>query len=172
MGAMLLAALGLLFFIPWFTGDKILFPRHTASYLPWRDTVPARDLRQIDKAANPLMSDKVYMFQPELTLSRRRIHEGHLPLWDPYTLAGIPHIAQGLPATFDPLNFSYLIMAPERSYVLTGFLQTVLGAVFMLLFLRSLELRHFPATIGGMAFGFSGWMLVHLHYFMITGAAM
>ncbi len=172
MGGLLLAALGILFFAPWLSGDKIFFPKHTASYLPWRDEVSQETLEELEQAANPLMTDKVYMFQPELLLSKESFLDGRLPLWDPYTLGGIPHLAQGRPAAFELLNMGYLFLPPERAYAFTALLQTVLGAFFMLLFLRSLEIRHFAATIGALAFGFSGWMLVHLHYFMITGAAL
>ncbi|MFH2000164.1 MAG: YfhO family protein [Planctomycetota bacterium] len=172
MGAVLLLVLGLLFFGPMIAGDQILFPGHTATYLPWSDETPQEELELLRSLDNPLMGDKVRIFHPQQVFDKRSLGEGRLPLWDPYTLCGIPHLAQGLPALFSLLNMGYLFEKPERAYALTGLLQTVLGAIFMLLFLRSLEIRHFAATMGGFIFGFSGWMLVHLHYFMITGAAM
>jgi len=172
MGAALLLVLGLLFFGPMLIDGQILFPIHTATFLPWSDETPDDVLRNMHTLDNPLMGDKVRIFHPQLVFNKRSLGEGRLPLWDPYTLCGIPHLAQGLPALFALPNIGYLFTDPECSYTLTALLQTVLGAIFMLLFLRSLEIRHFAATMGGFIFGFSGWMLIHLHYFMITGAAM
>jgi hypothetical protein len=169
---MLLAVLGLLFFAPFYTDDVIFFPVHTATYPPWKDEIPQKTFKQLQRQSTPLMTDKVYIFHPELEYSKKAIHEGHLPLWDPYVLGGIPHLAQGLPGIFDVLNAGYLFMDTSKAYVLTGLLQIVLGAIFMLLFLRALEIHHFAATLGGLAFGFSGWMLLHLHYFMMCSAAV
>lgn len=172
MGGMLLTALGLLFIGPFLAEDQILFPAHTATYLPWRDDMPKDELKELEASSNRLMADKLHMFHPELIHNKRSLLDGRLPLWDPYTLGGIPHLAQGLPSVFQILNMGYLFMDPENAYALTAFLQIVLASLFMLLFLRSLEIHHFSAFVGGLVFGFSGWMLIHLHYYMITGAAM
>lgn len=172
MGALLLLVLGLIFFGPMLIDDEILFPIHTATFLPWSDETPDEVLKNLHSLDNPLMGDKVRIFHPQLILNKRSLAEGRLPMWDPYTLCGVPHLAQGLPALFALPNITYLFTEPERSYAITALLQTVLGAILMLLFLRALEIRHFAATMGGFVFGFSGWMLIHLHYFMITGAAM
>jgi hypothetical protein len=172
MGGMLLAVLGLLFFAPFFTDDVIFFPVHTATFPPWKEEIPQRTYKQLQRQSTPLMTDKVYIFHPELEFSKKAVRDGRLPLWDPHVLGGIPHLAQGLPGLFDVLNVGYLFMDTSKAYVLTGLLQIVLGSIFMLLFLRALEIRHFAATLGGLAYGFSGWMLLHLHYFMICSAAV
>ncbi len=172
LGALLLVCLGFVFFSPLFFGDSLLFPVHTSTYPPWQGELSPETLQELEKTSNSLMADKVHIFHPELVKSRRSLSSCELPLWDPYTLGGIPHLAQGLPATFHLVNAGYLFMRPEAAYAVTAFLQTVLAAIFMLLFLRSLEIRLFPAFAGGLVFGFSGWMLIHLHYFQITGAAM
>ena len=172
LGMLLLVGLACLFFEPYILGDGMLFPVHTGTYPPWRDAAPPEAVAAWEAAANPLMADKLHMFHPEQVLDRRALDEGRLPLWDPHTLSGIPHLAQGMPGLFHLPNLPLLFMAPERAYAWVGLIQVALASIFMLLFLRSLSLGHFPATVGGLLFGYSGWMLVRLHYFMITGAAI
>ncbi|MBU0755239.1 MAG: YfhO family protein, partial [Planctomycetes bacterium] len=172
MVGLLLVVLGWLFFAPFFMGDMILFPQHTGSLLPWKDELSKDQIKELRRASNPLMTDKVFMFHPDLMINKKALGEGRIPLWDPYPMGGVPHHAQGLPGLFSLANCAYLFMDIARSHAVSGFVQVVLAGLFMMLFLRALEIRHFPAFLGGLAFGCSGWMLFHLHYFMMTSAAL
>jgi len=172
LGALFLLALAVSFFWPYLFDDALFFPAHTGTMLPWRDEIDSKILDEMDSSANMLAADKIHMFHPELTINKRSIQRGEAPLWDPYSLGGIPHLAQGMPGLFHILNYSYFFMEIEKSYAIISLIQIFAGALFMLMFLRALGLHIFAATIGGMVFGFSGWMLLHLHYFMISGAAM
>lgn len=172
LGAMLLVVLSLLFFVPFLTNDAILFPLHTAVLPPWSDETPKKTVKELEDRSNRLMTDKFYVFHPELLVSKEALGNGRLPLWDPYSLGGIPHLAQGLPGLFNVAGAAYLIFDPAKAYAISGLVQVILAGLFMLLFLRALEIRHFAAFLGGISFAFSGWMLFHLHYFMICSAAL
>src|SRR3954454_9886557 len=58
---------------------------------------------------NRLLMDPTLQFQPWLEFNRATIREGKLPLWNPYAGCGVPHLANGQSAVFDPFSlFAYL----------------------------------------------------------------
>jgi hypothetical protein len=95
----------------------------------------------------------------------RSIKQGAWPLWDPYTYSG--HIFSGemqtgsfyplyLPLAIFPLN-SYGLLAPglyHIMYVVSHFL----GAWFMFLLVRELELTDFAAIVAGICFSLGGFL--------------
>ncbi|MDQ4078565.1 MAG: hypothetical protein M3220_20280 [Chloroflexota bacterium] len=94
------------------------------------------------------------------TFVARELRYGRLPLWDPYTFAGQPAIADSLFATFYPLGlWQVLFSAPMPLWVLEveAVAHLALAAIFTFLLLHRLTGSVGAGAIGGTAFALSGW---------------
>ena len=59
---------------------------------------------------NSVDSDIIQQTIPWLTLAANQVHQGHLPLWNPYSGAGLPLAFNGQSATFSlPTLLAYLV---------------------------------------------------------------
>jgi len=106
---------------------------------------------------------------PWKLLSLDLIRSGQLPLWNPYNFSGEPLLANIQTTIFSP--FSLLFLATPNFDIAWSWyiiLCPFLGTVFMLLFLRSLNLSFKACLIGALAFGFSGRMLTWLEWGVVT----
>jgi len=59
--------------------------------------------------------DNLGMYFPMLEYAASSLRAGHLPLWNPYQLAGIPFLATHPPEVFYPLNLPYLFLSTDRA---------------------------------------------------------
>lgn len=104
------------------------------------------------------------------TYLARSLREGVLPLWDPYLGFGHPHLGNGLSGVLYPLNWlQAAIPAPYRDAVY--FLNWILAAWFLYLYLRRLGLGATEALLGGTVVFSSGWFHGWLALREITGVA-
>lgn len=125
---------------------------------------------------NPKTSDQIQLFIPWTTLAWTQVHQGHLPLWNPYSVLGMPLAFNwesapfGLPALIGylfPLRYAYtagvlvtLVITGTGVYVLGKVLDLgVLGCV-MAATVYELSGR-FMATLGwslGSVMSWAGWL--------------
>ena len=78
---------------------------------------------------------------------------GHLPLWNPYILSGIPLVGDAVSNPFDPLNILFIFLNPVNAYEVMISLQLFLAGLFMFLYLRkSLNLNSLSALLGGVLY--------------------
>jgi hypothetical protein len=85
---------------------------------------------------------------------------GHLPLWNPMILGGLPYIA---PVTHGdvlyPTSFLRYFLSADKVTDLGFVLHYILAGLFMFLFLRRLHVSWVGATVGGLAYQLSGIMI-------------
>ena len=85
---------------------------------------------------------------------------GHLPLWNPMILGGLPYIA---PVTHGdvlyPTSFLRYFLSADKVTNLGFVLHYILAALFTFLFLRRLHVSWVGATVGGLAYQLSGIMI-------------
>jgi hypothetical protein len=63
---------------------------------------------------NRLLMDPVLQFQPWLEFNRAMFWDGRLPLWNSASGCGVPHLANGQSAPFDPFHLiAYLGPLPD-----------------------------------------------------------
>lgn len=75
----------------------------------WRGVAPAG----FQFPANPLLSDVVFQNVPWLVFNYQNLHQGILPLWNPFVLGGAPYLANEQSAILYPLNLLlYLLPMP------------------------------------------------------------
>lgn len=113
---------------------------------------------------NSLLFDVAFQFFPWSSHSLTSIHNWTIPLWNPYSLAGLPFLANHQSSVFELtklLGYSLGLSAvwlPSLSWWLT----IALAGFFTFAFLRELDLSFPAAVIGGSAFALSGPMIVWL----------
>ena len=86
--------------------------------------------------------------------------EGSLPLWNPYSAAGTPHLANAQSAPLDPLLAPVHATGGIRAWDLSLLLAYVLAAVAMYALLTSAGLTIAAAITGSTAFSLSGFVFV------------
>jgi hypothetical protein len=100
------------------------------------------------------------------------LREGHLPLWNPYMLAGTPLLASIYPGALYPPNWLFALFAPTTAMnivVITTYHLTIIGTY---LYARRIGMTRVGALIAGVAFTFGGYMMAHMgHTSRIAAAA-
>ena len=125
-------------------------------YHPWRDSLVNQYPNGV-AFKNFLITDPVRQQYPWRELAMENIKKGQLPNWNPYVLAGVPLLANIQAAVFYPLNIIYFLMPFSIGWSMQIVLQTLLGGVFMLLFLRNLKLCPEAQILGALAWVGSGF---------------
>ena len=111
---------------------------------------------------NVVDSDLVQLFLPWTTLAWNQVHQGHLPLWDPYSLLGLPLAFNWQSAPFSlPALAGYLV--PVRfAFDLALVVKLVLAGSGTFILCRLLGVGIFSAAFAGTVYelsgAFSGWL--------------
>lgn len=169
--ALLLAALGYalvatVLFSRSFPADRLLVPMHTERLEPWRSDLSPERSSELAEGEFTSQSDKLLSFRPDDTITRQAFAERRLPLWNPTNAGGVPHLAQGLYGVFYPLHLAaQAVWSPERAYGFLAALHHFLAALFTFLFLRRIGTGTGGAFVAGLAFGFSSYLLMRVHYY-------
>ncbi len=96
-----------------------------------------------------------------------------LPLWTPYIFGGYPILAQGEMGAFYPLNlllFSFL--APDIAFNYSVILNFFLGALFLFLYARVLNLNITSSLLAAFAFSFSGFFVMQIRHINMINTAI
>ncbi len=111
------------------------------------------------------------------------LKSGTIPLWDPTLGTGSPFLGGGthhpmfLQAhlhLFYPLNVLWLGLAERKQFIPHALLQYhhafhyLLAGVFTYAYGRQLGLARFPASLAGIAFMFSGFLLAHVQHWTMV----
>ena len=93
---------------------------------------------------------------PVAEYAKHSILHGTIPLWNPYSLNGIPFTAQWSPMVFYPATLIYLLIPTWYALPLFMFLHLVMGGVGMRQLLLNLTKSEKAASLAGFSFAFSG----------------
>lgn len=154
---------------PTLTGARTLIPADNLyEWQPWRSLAPALG---IGIPHNALLSDLVlenYAWKRFLVAAFRR---GELPLWNPYLFAGAPFLANGQSSALYPFTLLFLVLPIPQAYGLFNALQLFLAALGMYALARVWGLGRAAATLAGVAYAFSAFMVVSQVFPMILAGA-
>ncbi len=108
---------------------------------------------------NPFAGDQVTQMIPWTQLAWTQIHNGQLPLWNPYNALGVPLAFNWQSATFSlPALLSY--MAPLRAaYTVQVLVTLVVAGTGVYVLARVLRLNVVACALAGTVFGLSGSFL-------------
>ncbi|MCX6705475.1 MAG: hypothetical protein NT162_04045 [Candidatus Woesebacteria bacterium] len=113
---------------------------------------------------NISLTDVFSQLFPWRSLAIDLIKQAVPPLWNPYSFSGYPLLANWQSAPFYPLNLLMFIFGNTHGYGIMVFLQPILAASFMYIFLRQLKLSRVAAGLGGLVSAYSGFVMVYLEY--------
>lgn len=91
-----------------------------------------------------------------------------LPMWNPYSLAGTPLLANFQSSVFYPLNFLFFLLPFYLSWSILVLSAPVLGGIFMFLYLLNKKLNKYSCLIGGISFALSGFFVAWLEWNVLT----
>lgn len=123
-----------------------------------------------------LWEDFVYQWYPFRQYAATALAAGELPLWNPYTVNGMPFLAEIQTEVFYlPMLLLTFFVQHGRLDVfwleLVNVLHFFLAGAGMYLLVRSFALRRMAALIAGITFAFSGFLVTHAIHQVITGVA-
>lgn len=140
-------------------------------YHPWRDLYQKTNPQGVP-FKNFLITDPVRQQYPWRYLSLKQLFSGEMPLWNPYSFAGYPLLANLQSAFFYPLNILYLFLPFNLGWSLQIFLQPLLTSLFLYLYLRELNLRKEASLLGAISFSFSGFSMAWLEWNTLLQVAL
>lgn len=107
--------------------------------------------------------DQAETFYPWQVFMSRAARSGQVPLWNPYSFAGAPFLANGQNgALYPPRVGLSLVAPPERVHDLLVASHMFLGGLTMFLLLAYFATSYPAALIGGLAWMVNSFMLVWL----------
>jgi len=150
----------LIFFWPAVFGRRVLLPVDLVFDVDplWQPLAPAG----YTGPSNSILSDQVNQFFPWRLFTLRSLAQGQLPLWNPYTDAGLPFLGNAQSAIFSPFNLLGYLFPLYSSYVITAFLRLFVAGIFAFLFAREIGLGRYGAMLVMVAFTFSGPLIIWL----------
>ena len=101
----------------------------------------------------------------------RLLAHGELPLWNPYTFAGMPLLAALQPGVFYPPNWLFMLLAPGLAMKLVVISVYQVALIGSYLFGRALNMGRMAALVTGVTFAFGGFMIDHLEQVNFIAAA-
>lgn len=113
---------------------------------------------------NGVIADPVDQMIPFLAWNRDQLWAGKLPLWNPYSGWGAPHLANYQSAVFSPFSLPFYLLGMRAALVVAAFLKLWSLGYATYLFLRSVAVRHTAALAGAVAFMFSGYNVLWLSW--------
>jgi len=172
LGFLIIASLPLLFFWKFFLKGLIPVPADiiVGTSFPFRGYVWDNFVAGVP-VKNGLISDVVSQLYPWRLLAAWEWQKGHVPLWNPYILGGMPLMANVQSAVFYPLNFIFFFWPNGISWGITIILQVALSFWFMFLFLREVNFSKIVSTFGALIFAFNGFSLFWLEWGSLVAVA-
>lgn len=150
--------LSVVFLCRFFVFGKIPFPGDllVSFYAPWSAEYNMTTIYQ--------GGDVIRQLYPWKSLSIDTLKSGEFPLWNPYSFAGNPHLANIQSAIFYPFNFIFFITSKIASWVILTFLQPILSGFFLYLFLRIRKVSKLGSILGSISFSYSLFLMVWLEW--------
>ena len=160
-------ALVLIFFRDPLTTDTINAPvDYYESLPPWANVIKHAH------PSNPFINDVALQLVPWAHAVREHWRAFEVPLWEPTAASGYPLLANGQSQALSILRLLALPLTLGHALTAEAAWKVLLALTFTFLFCRRRGYSLVASGIGAIAFGFSGFILVWLHFAHATVAAM
>lgn len=107
----------------------------------------------------PIGSDQLRIYYPSYSFTVSELKNFRIPLWNPYSFAGQPHVAELQSVAFYPLNIFALVLPFDAFWNFMRLSPSILAAFFMYLYLKRLKLSQLAAIFGALSWGFGPFIL-------------
>ena len=163
----------LFFFKPFMFNGKLPIPSDTiiGLYHPFRDLY-AKNYPNGIPFKNFLITDPVRQQYPWRHLSISLEKKLELPLWNPYSFSGTPHLANFQSGSLYPLNILYFLLPFNLAWSILIVLQPFLAGLFLYLYLRYMRINRVSSLLGALTFSFSGFSIAWMEWNTILQVAM
>src|SRR3989344_5486930 len=140
-------------------------------YHPYRDFY-AKDYPRGIPFKNSLITDPVRQQYPWKELVVNLEKNLQLPLWNPYSFSGTPHLANFQSGAFSPFNIIFFILPFSFAWSFNIFLQPLLIAIFTFFFLDNLKLDRKASILGALIFAFCGFSVAWIEWGNILATSL
>lgn len=113
---------------------------------------------------NDAMPDVIGQIYPWRVFTVETWQSGFVPLWNPYSFAGTPHLANYQSAVLSPLNFGFYIFPFIEWWSVLILLQPLLAGIFTYFFVKNLKVSRMSALISSISFMFCGFVVSWMGY--------
>jgi Bacterial membrane protein YfhO len=97
--------------------------------------------------------------------------DGEIPLWNPYTFAGMPLLAALQAGVFYPPNWLFVLLPPGAAMKLVVISVYQVALIGSYIYARALNMGRAAALVTGITFAFGGFMIDHLEQVNFIAAA-
>lgn len=111
---------------------------------------------------NLVQSDVAIQILPFIAFNRAEFAAGRIPLWNPYSAWGAPHLGNGQSGVFSPFVLPLYLLDWRWGLLLSAGLRLFVAGFFTYLLLRRFDVSFWPAVSAGTLYMFSGPLLVWL----------
>lgn len=113
---------------------------------------------------NGAMPDLITQIYPWKHFTISSFFNLQIPLWDPYSFTGMPHLANYQSAVLSPFNILFFIFKFVDAWSILILLQPLLAGIFMYIFVRTIGPSKIGSLISSVSFMFCGFITVWLSY--------
>ncbi len=151
----------LLFAFPAFLLGLIPFPSdyQVAFFAPW-SAYP----ELFTPVKNESMPDIIGQIYPWRYFSIESWKNLIIPLWNPYSFGGTPHLANYQSAVLSPLNIGFFIFPFINWWSMLILLQPLFAGLFMYFYMRSVKVGKVGSIISSLSFMFCGFITSWMAY--------
>jgi hypothetical protein len=159
LAIIVLFAIPAAFLSPVLLTDRVLVGDSMARYIPWDRYEDVDSLGPL----NEDYADTLLAYYPQILVAREIVRSGSLPLWNPYTLSGVPFLAAApwLGFFYAPYLLFY-VLDPLKVLGYLALLQMGLAGAFTYLYVRSIACHRLASLLGALSFGFGGFLLANV----------
>ncbi len=154
-------AVWFIFSSPLFLKEKVPFSStyQVNFFSPW-NTYPGFS----SPVKNNAMPDVISQIVPWKTFTIDVFKNFQVPLWNPYSFSGTPHLANYQSAVLSPFNLIFFILPFIDGWSLLVLLQPLLAGLFMYLCLRSFKISKEASVLGSLSFMLCGFIVTWMAY--------
>lgn len=121
---------------------------------------------------NGAMPDIITQIYPWKHFTIEEWKKGEIPLWNPYSFSGTPHLANYQSAVLSPVNLLFFIFPFITAWSISILLQPLLAGLFMYLYIRSLAVSKIGSVLGSISFMFCGFIVTWMDYGTLSYAIL
>lgn len=107
---------------------------------------------------NILQWDALAQYYPWRLFAARMLHQGQIPLWNPYQFSGAPFVANLQSAVFYPLNLPFWIFDVRYAFGISAALHTLLAAFGTYFLAQRWKLSRPASLLAAIGFAFCGYL--------------
>lgn len=149
------------------TQDYVNLPVDFLKTLP-----PWAHLTHDHRALNRDMNDIVLQIVPWAHQVRESWKALEPPLWNNFSAAGYPLLASGQSSALSPLRLLTLPLSLGHAMTAEAAMKMLIALTFTFLFCRRRGYSELASTFGAVSFGFSTFVIVWLHFPLMTTACL